>query len=151
MPSTNIVQHVADVINSQSDVPDQITADTQVFVSRDPKNTAGYAEEKNRAELESYRQDTKERKKYAELIFWMVALWLGGIFLIILMVGFRTINIHTTSLMPPFQVTQSEFNLEFTLSNEVTIALITTTTINVAAFFLAVTKYLFPNRGRGNE
>ncbi|CAG5070592.1 hypothetical protein DYBT9623_03138 [Dyadobacter sp. CECT 9623] len=140
MPSPNIVQNVADVINSQSDIPDQITTDSQVFATRDPRSTAGYAEEKNKAELESYRQDTQERKKYAKLIFWMVALWLFGIFVIILMVGFKTI-----------QFKQSNFNLDFTLSNEVTIALITTTTINVAAFFLAVTKYLFPNRGRGND
>jgi hypothetical protein len=148
MPSANIVQNVADVINSQSDVPDQITTESFVFANRDPRSTAGYAEEKNKAELESFRQDTKERKKYAELIFWMVALWLAGIFIIILMVGFKTIHITTTSLIPPFQLSQSDFKLDFSLSNEVTIALITTTTINVAAFFLAVTKYLFPNRAR---
>ncbi|KQS24741.1 hypothetical protein [Dyadobacter sp. Leaf189] len=128
MPSTNIVQNVADVINSQSDVPDQITTDSLVFANRDPKATADYAGEKNKAELESFRQDTQERKKYAKLIFWMVALWLAGIFGIILMVGFESMH--------------------FKLTNEVTIALITTTTINVAAFFLAVTKYLFPNRNR---
>ncbi|WP_031530626.1 hypothetical protein [Dyadobacter crusticola] len=128
MPSTNIVQNVADVINSQSDVPDQITTESLVFANRDPRTTASYAEEKNKAELESFRQDTQERKKYAKLIFWMVALWLAGIFGIILMVGFESMH--------------------FKLTNEVTIALITTTTINVAAFFLAVTKYLFPNRNR---
>ena len=128
MSSTNIVDNVASVINSQSDIPDPITKDSNIFANSDPSVMAGFAEEKRKAELESYRQDTQERKKYAKLIFWMVALWLAGIFAIILMVGFQSV--------------------EFTLTNEVTIALITTTTINVAAFFLAVTKYLFPNSGR---
>jgi hypothetical protein len=75
------------------------------------------------AQLESYQQDVKERKRYAFWIFFMVAIWLLLILLIIFLVGLGIM----------------------TLSDAVVISLITSTTINVAAFFLVVTKYLFPS------
>jgi len=92
----------------------------------DPKTAANLTQEMEQARLESYRQDTHERRTFARYIFWMVALWLLGIFAVVVCRGIKALN--------------------FELSDTVMVALITTTTINVAAFFLAVTKYLFPSK-----
>lgn len=106
-------QQAARVFNQQLDNPD-------------PKTAANLTQEMEQARLESYRQDTHERRTFARYIFWMVALWLLGIFAVVVCRGVKTLN--------------------FELSDTVMVALITTTTINVAAFFLAVTKYLFPSK-----
>lgn len=79
------------------------------------------------AELEQMRQNTQERKKYAQRIFWMVSTWLIVILLMIVAVGIGWL----------------------TLSDAVVLGLIGSTTINVTAFFLSVTKYLFPNQPGG--
>lgn len=76
------------------------------------------------AELDQMRQNTQERKKYAQRIFWMVSTWLIIILLMIVAVGLRGLI----------------------LSDAVVLGLIGSTTINVTAFFLSVTKYLFPNQ-----
>lgn len=77
-------------------------------------------------ELRSLQQDREERKKYAKHIFILICVWLFIILLIIIAEGFY------------------EFTC-FDLDDTVLITLITTTTANVAAYFLVVTKYLFPN------
>ncbi len=76
------------------------------------------------AELEQTRQNTQERKKYAQRIFWMVSIWLVIILIMIVAVGLRWL----------------------VLSDTIVLGLIGSTTINVTAFFLSVTKYLFPNQ-----
>jgi len=75
---------------------------------------------------EGQKQDTQERKKYAQRIFWMLSGWL----LIVL----SAIVISGSGL------------LEFHLSDAVLLALIGSTTANVAGFFFAVVKYLFPDK-----
>ena len=67
-------------------------------------------------------QDNKERKDYSLLIFIMVTIWLLSILSIFVLIGRRVLC----------------------YSDNVIIAFLTTTTINVTGLFLVVAKYLFP-------
>lgn len=79
-------------------------------------------------ELKDLKQDRDERKSYASKLYWLVLIWLVIILLIIIFQGLQ--------FLPG---THSYFKL----SDAVLITLITTTTANVAAFFLVVVRYLF--------
>lgn len=99
--------------------------------STDPRNSGlsrneyqQYDEEDRRARLASFVQDTRERKRFAQLIFWMVVGWLVVILGIIIAEGLHWLDIPQA----------------------VTLALVGSTTINVTAFFVIVTKYLFPGK-----
>ena len=78
----------------------------------------------------SEEQNIKERKKYAKHIFYLITCWLA---IILLIVFFQAVKKVPFTCVP------------FELSETVLITLITTTTANIAAYFLVVTKYLFPN------
>lgn len=93
----------------------------------DPKTKQeqeAYETERRRAELDSYKQDTDERKAFAKKIFTLICVWLAGVFLLLLGQGFLLIK----------------------LSDNVLITAITGTTLNVIGIFLVVTNYLFPKR-----
>lgn len=79
-------------------------------------------------ELKDLKQDRDERKSYASKLYWLVLIWLVVILLIVIFQGLRSLP------GTPFY---------FKLSDTVLITLITTTTANVAAFFLVVVRYLF--------
>lgn len=79
-------------------------------------------------ELKDLKQDRDERKSYASKLYWLVLIWLMIILLIIVLQGLQ--------LLPGV-------NVYFQLSDIVLVTLITTTTANVAAFFLVVVRYLF--------
>lgn len=83
-----------------------------------------YDQEERRARLEGLVQDIRERKRFAQLIFFMVVGWLVVILGIIVAEGLGWLIIPES----------------------VTLALIGSTTVNVTAFFVIVTKYLFPGR-----
>ena len=74
-------------------------------------------------------QNLSERKKYAKQLFMMLSIWLA-VMLVIL-------TVNAVGQIPGTHLT-------FMMSDPVIITLITTTTANIAAFFLVVTKYLFP-------
>jgi len=74
--------------------------------------------------LRSYRQNTDERKKYAELIFNMSAWWLAFVAFVLVFSGLQ----------------------KMIFPEAVLLALIGTTTLNVLGLFYIVTKYLFPNK-----
>ena len=74
--------------------------------------------------LLSLLQDIQERKKFAKWIYWMVVGWLIIILGIIICTGLECLKI----------------------SDAVILGLIGSTTVNVTAFFVIVTKYLFPNK-----
>ena len=76
----------------------------------------------NAANLVGAFQDIQERKKFAKLIYWMVLGWLVAILGIIINTGLGYLKI----------------------SDVVILGLIGSTTVNVTAFFVIVTKYLFP-------
>ncbi|GAB3931931.1 hypothetical protein [Larkinella terrae] len=99
--------------------------------STDPRNSGlsrnefdQYDQEERRTRLLGLTQDIQERKKFAQRIFWMVVMWLFVILGIIIAEGLHLLDIPQA----------------------VTIALIGSTTINVTAFFVIVTKYLFPGK-----
>lgn len=79
---------------------------------------------RHEAEIQDYTQDVLMRKKYAAHIFWLMCGWLLAILAIIFLEGFK------------YKC--------FDLSDTILITLITTTTGNIALYFLVVTKYLFP-------
>lgn len=72
-------------------------------------------------------QDIRERKKFAKWIFWMVVGWLIVILGIIICTGRGLLR----------------------LSDAVVLGLIGSTTVNITAFFVIVTKYLFPSKMEG--
>lgn len=78
-------------------------------------------------ELKDLRQDRDERKSYASKLYWLVLMWLTIILLIVILQGLKV----------------SGLRLTFQLNDAVLVTLITTTTANVAAFFLVVVRYLF--------
>ncbi len=84
-------------------------------------------------------QDIKLRKAYANKIFVMMCIWLALILLIVILQG---------SGGSKFETQKMEYLLVFNLSETTVVTLITTTTLNVLAFFLVVTKYLFPNQDK---
>jgi len=81
-----------------------------------------------RAHIDGIKQDADERKLYAKRLFWLMAAWLAGIFLLLLAQGF---------LYP---------RNWFDLSENVLLAAIGTTTVNIIGMFVIVARYLFPKR-----
>lgn len=80
------------------------------------------------AHIDGLKQDIKERKVYAGRIFSLLSIWLIGMFLLLLLQGFGK-------------------HLGFILGENVLMAAIGGTTINVIGIFLVVVRYLFPQRG----
>jgi hypothetical protein len=85
--------------------------------------------EKLRAELDSFKQDVAQRKQYAPRLYALTCGWLGAVAVILLLQGFSAGTTHF-----------------FSLGNDVLIALLGTTTVNVIGLFYIVAKYLFPNQ-----
>jgi hypothetical protein len=96
------------------------------------------------ARLEGVIQDISERKKYAARIFQLVATFLFVVVFIVWLHG-----VGSFYLLNPFEggflKGPDFFEFSFHLSDTVIVTLLTTTTANVVAFFILVTKYLFPN------
>lgn len=80
-----------------------------------------------RAEVQNLEQDRAERKKYAGRIFWLVTAWLAGMICVVVLQGLVRLNLVS-------------------LSDNVLIALVTTTTGGVVGLLVLVVKYLFPSR-----
>lgn len=92
--------------------------------------------DQQREELAALRAYHKARKTYARCAFWVVCAWLSAILLLIFLQGFKSIAITINS--------QQQVLYEFHLSDGVLIALISTTTVNIVAFFIIVLNNLFP-------
>ena len=75
-------------------------------------------------ELQGLQQDRQERKTYANRIYWLIVVWLGMLFVMLGIQGFKPLN--------------------FSIDDKVLITLITGTTVNVIGIFLVVANYLFP-------
>ena len=86
--------------------------------------TASNANIKLEIENQGLTQNIEERKKYAHRIYCMISVWLGGVFVILLLAGFNF--------------------LSFRVSDSVLLAVIGSTTVNVLGLFYIVTNYLFP-------
>lgn len=74
-------------------------------------------------------QTLKQRKKYANRVYVLIFAWLVSIFALVLIAG-----------------TSSFFGIcKFSLSDNVLLAMIGSTTLNVIGIFIIVMKHLFPN------
>jgi hypothetical protein len=102
------------------------------------------------AHLRGVIQDINERKKYAARIFQLVATFLFTVVIIVWLHG-----VEKFYLLNPFYGVfikgPDHFEFTFHLSDTVIVTLLTTTTANVVAFFILVTKYLFPNVAANNS
>lgn len=78
------------------------------------------------AKIADLDQDRDQRRTYANRLFWLVAVWLVVIGLIVLLHGFS--------------------HVPFTLSGAVLTTLIGSTTVSVLGLFAIVANYLFPKR-----
>ncbi len=87
--------------------------------------------EKLRAELDSFKQDIRQRKTFAPKLYALTCLWLVLVIAIVLLQGFSDGRYHF-----------------FHLADGVLIALLGTTTVNVVGLFYVVAKYLFPDKSR---
>ena len=96
--------------------------------SETKKEAADLDQEEKTARVRGLLQDISERKLYANRIFWMLSLWLLGIFVLLLAQGFFSPH-HW-----------------FELDKSVLLAAIGGTTVNVIGIFVVVTRYLFPQR-----
>ena len=103
--------------------PGDTAVEADAEFDSDPERTAT-ASQFSQAELESYRQDTAERKKYASNIFGLMAGWILFIVVVILL--------------------QASETAKFELTENVLLALIVTTTANILGLFVIVANYLFP-------
>lgn len=85
------------------------------------------------------RQDSRMRKLYASKAYRFVWLWSVFFFLILLLAGFKKIEIKSL-----------DFHLisEFALDPSVLIALITGVTVNIVAVFIIVMRNLFPSSAK---
>lgn len=128
------------VINGVNPSPSKEAIEEKLYLSEEQNTNL---KERN-AKLKGLLQDISERKKYAAHIFWMVASWLIMVLIVLWLNGIKSFY-----MLNPFQKLYSigpqYIEFSFHLSDQVLITLITTTTINIGAFFLIVTKYLFPN------
>ena len=80
--------------------------------------------EDRRELLKGRKQDRRERKRYAELVFRLVCWWLAGVMALVCAAGFETVH----------------------LDEGVLLAIVGSTTASVVAIFVVVAKYLFPPR-----
>jgi hypothetical protein len=72
--------------------------------------------------------DIQQRKEYASKTFRLVCWWLGGLFLLLFLNGFK-------------------FSwLMFQLSDTILLAIISGTTVNILGIYIVVINYLFPKR-----
>ena len=78
------------------------------------------------AEVESFKQDTIERKTYAFRIFLLTCAWVTAIYVLMILDGFGFKNFH--------------------LVDSVMLAAIGSTTANIIGVFLIVARYFFPKK-----
>lgn len=127
-------------INAPRDFPP--TADDRTISEReDLEKKAGdgtisekedLEEKKEKEYVRGLKQDIDERKKYANRIFVLVAIWLAVVVVVLVADGIRL----------PWMAGYAGFDLP----EAVLMALITTTTGGVVGILLIVARYLFPQR-----
>jgi hypothetical protein len=97
-------------------------------------------------DLAGKKQDREERKKYADKIFCLIAIWLISVLLILLLAGFGKDITHSFSWNNGEKTEVFTLHTGFTLDNDVLIALLGGTTASVIGIFVIVANYLFPRR-----
>lgn len=123
-----------DVKADDADLPDVEAAEAeQIFILKEEKSFLNDKKEdffreedlrEKRLHNDNLKQDLALRKSYAIRVFVLTCAWSAAIFTVLILNGLEYI----------------------TLSENVLITLITSTTVNFFSFFLLVMKYLFQNK-----
>jgi hypothetical protein len=92
-------------------------------------NLESFEREKQKAELDSFRQDTGERKRYARNIFILTCTWVGAIYILLIFQGFGGL-----------------WRWNFHLTDSIILTAIGSTTANIVGVFLIVARYFFPQK-----
>jgi hypothetical protein len=103
----------------------------EISVTPDEYTQQELEKSERKENIDSLVQDRLERKIYARKVFYLLSFWLLSILLIIILDGFKYI-----------------FGAIFIISDQVILALIGGTTINVIALFVIIVKYLFTKNNR---
>lgn len=85
------------------------------------------ANEQLELENQQLRQDNNNRGVYAKRLYVLLCLWLGGLFVVLFLQGFAR-------------------GIWFTLTENVLLAVVGGTTLNVLGLFTIVVRYMFPSR-----
>lgn len=113
---------IEDIFEDISDVPDAKTKSEEEYTEQTYREQLLKTKARElQAHINNIEQNTSERKKFAELIYILTVIWLILVLSIVISTGHGILR----------------------LSDKVLITLITTSTVNVLAFFTAVTLYLF--------
>ena len=96
---------------------------------------ASYELEAQKLKNLSFKQDMDERKVYAKRTFRLIAFWIGGIFALLILNG------QKIYLAP-------DYSFSIQLSENVMLAVIGGTTLNILGVFIFVMKYLFDPKGK---
>lgn len=107
----DLVKNLQGSINQSSSTPDAVTKASKSI----------YQDQYDAATVENFIQNQIARQKYSHRIFLITCYWLSAVLLILILSGFKVLNLPTSVLL----------------------ALIGTTTINVLGFFVIVIQYLF--------
>lgn len=114
--------------------------EAQIEVDRDKAN----AQEHARLVNLDLQKDIDAREKYANRIFCLIVGWVVALLAVVFLQGFlskREISLSFSIFGSPWKTA-----VHFELSDPVLIALIGGATASVFGFFVAVAKYLFPER-----
>jgi hypothetical protein len=123
MPSEDFAKKLTEALTRSlkgvSNVPDPETRQEEDDLQK----------EHAKAILRGLKQDIDERKKYAKYFFVLACFWLAAITILLVLQGFG-------SLWP----------ILFKLADNVLLAVIGSTTVNVLGILYVVANYLFPKR-----
>jgi hypothetical protein len=123
MPSEDFAKKLTEALTRSlkgvSNVPDPETRQEEDDLQK----------EHAKAILRGLKQDIDERKKYAKYFFVLACFWLAAITILLVLQGFG-------SLWP----------IPFKLADNVLLAVIGSTTVNVLGILYVVANYLFPKR-----
>lgn len=116
----SLEQIVEDELPEDDDELGEYLAEAQEF----EEDAEALRLEDRRELLKGRKQDRRERKRYAELVFRLVCWWLAGVMALVCAAGFETVHLEEAVLL----------------------AIVGSTTASVVAIFVVVAKYLFPPR-----
>jgi hypothetical protein len=113
---------------------DSITSSVVDAVSNEPDFNTKLEQSKieidhHKAQVENFRQDMGQRKKYAKYIFVLTCVWVLGVYALMLLQGFGYF-----------------WKYAFHLTDSIVLAAIGSTTANIVGVFLIVTRYFFPKK-----
>ena len=126
MPPVN-KQRVLQAASKEEAEAQSLPEEIDVNLSLDEnEQRESHIQEKRQHELQEAKDTHRLRLGYAGRIFWLVCVWLVYVAIVLFISGFKT----TTS---------------FSLSDNVLIAFITSTTVTVVGLFVVVAKWMFPD------